>query len=669
MSYHVHIDFETRSACDLKKEGLYRYAEDPTTEVLCMAVAAEDDDVELWGYPYLKLGMIPPVISNAVEDDAIFYAHNAPFEIEIWNKVLAKRFGWPRLDYKRTRCTMAMAYAMALPGSLDQASAALGLVEGKDAKGHRLMMQMSKPRKVEDDGTIVWWDDEDRFERLYNYCKQDVVVERMLSERLLDLSDSEQKLWLMDHEINQRGISVDRALCRKFNAVVEATGKHLNDEMRRMTNGQVSAVTNVHQLTDWVRFRGIETSGMAKADVASMLEDESLPKDVRRALEIRQEGGKTSTAKLNKMLSVASEDGRVRGCLQYHGAGTGRWAGRHIQTQNLPRPIFGAKAANHICDMVHKTRSAEKVAAYMSAMYDAPLDVVSSCLRAVICAPEGKTLVAGDFASIEARMLAWMAGEQWVLDVFAGDGKMYERNAAAIFGLPLEQVDKDSYERFVGKVAELALGYQGGVGAFQQMARSLGSKFSDEFADEVKVAWRSIRPSIVKFWKDIEYVAIQALKKKGQAFSAGYPEREVTFKASGSFLWCQLPSKRVLCYPYAKLVDKETPWGSIQPGVRYKSVNQKNRKWEWTDTYGGKLTENVVQAACRDLLAEAMQGLEQAGYPVVFHVHDEAVCELDIQCHNKSVDENFRDIMTRVPSWAAGLPVDASVWSGKRYRK
>jgi DNA polymerase len=293
-------------------------------------------------------------------------------------------------------------------------------------------------------------------------------------------------------------------------------------------------------------------------------------------------------------------------------------------------------------------------------MYGPVLDVISSCLRGVICAAPGHELICCDFSAIEARVLAWLAGQEDVLDIFRGHGKIYEHAAAGIYGKPMEEVTKD--ERQIGKVAVLALGYQGGVGAFQTMARAYNVVVSDERADSIKVAWREAHPKIKQYWYDLERAAISAVRYPGDVFAAGH--RPVQFRVKGSFLWCQLPSGRVLCYPYAKIVTNKFDRDAIQ----YMSVDGVTGKWGETDTYGGKLAENITQAVARDLLAEALTRLEDNGYDTAFHVHDEIVAEIT----RDAIPEELwaiQDLMARTPAWADGLPMGAEGWRGTRYRK
>lgn len=654
----LHIDFETYSAADLPACGLNNYASDPTTGVHCIGWCFDDEQVELVGSASQWWPEIPDRIAAHVRAGGTVVAHNAAFELAIWNRICVPKYGWPRLAPEQMRCTMAQAYAMSLPGSLEKASAALGITKQKDMVGARIMMQVAKPKA---DGTF-WTpaDDPAKFDKLYAYCKQDVEVERELDSRMMRLSPEEQALWVLDYKINQRGVRVDLASIDKAIALVEAEKTRLDKEMLKATGGVVGKCTEVQLLVKWIRAQGVEIEGLAKSDVLDALKVEDMPAAVRKALLLRQEAAKSSTAKLIAMRQRASKDGRVRGTLQYHGASTGRWAGRGIQVQNFPRPRVGTKP-RHIEDIIAHLGDRD----YLDMCYGPVLDAMADSLRAMITATPGNELIAMDFSAIEARVLAWLAGQESVLDIFRTHGKIYEHAAAGIYRKDISAVTKD--ERQIGKVAVLALGYGGGVGAFQSMARVYGVKVEDALADEIKKAWREAHPKIVRYWYELEDAAINAVEL-GEACGAGVQGRHVTFKKNGSFLWCRLPSGRVLCYPYPTVKQIETPWGELKPALHFMSVNGTTNKWEETKTYGGSLAENITQAVARDLLAQALPRLEASGFPVVFHAHDEAVVEIPADAEASAI-EKAEHLMSVVPAWAKGLPLSAEGWRAFRYRK
>ena len=652
MSGHqLFIDLETRSTSDLKKVGVYVYAKNPETDIWCVALAQDDQEICLWvpGEP------CPTEVQSAVANGYQIVAHNAQFERIMWREILSPRYGWPEPKLLQWRCTMAMALAMSLPAGLGNAAAAVGLEYDKDMKGHRLMLQLCRPRSIQEDGEIVWWDDADRQKRLQEYCRTDVKVERALFNRLLPLRGQEKDIWILDQIINDRGIQIDLSLVDSAESIVANTTVELNERMRIVTNGAVTACTNTGQLTGWLRSQGVETTSVAKPVLPELLEQD-IPDAARSAIKLRQEAARSSTAKLKTMRSATGSDGRARGLFQYHAASTGRFGGRLIQVHNLPRPDLSINEINGALNIIR-----DRDHHLLDLLYGPPMDVVSSCLRSMLTVPSGKELYVADFSAIEARVVAWLAGEEKVLEVFRGDGKIYEHAAAGIYGVDINNVTKD--QRFVGKLSILSLGYQGGIVAFQSMARNYGVDISEDKANEIKTAWRKANANIVRFWKLLENAAIKAIQSP---CANAHANDKIIFRVAGSFLWCRLPSGRALCYPYPKVTSKQTPWGEMRPMVIYKGVEGISKKWKEQDAYGGRWAENVTQAVARDIMVEAMVRVEQAGYPIVLTCHDEVVSEVPIDFG--SIDEFF-ELMCVVPAWANGLPLSADGYRGTRYRK
>lgn len=650
----VHIDFETRSACDLRKCGADIYAKHPTTDVVCMGWAIDGDTVEIW-----KPGdEFPFDLRCAIEDGASFAAHNAGFELLIWEHVCVKKYNWPRLPVEKTFCTMAMCYAMALPGSLEKAAPAAGIAERKDLAGGRVMLQISQPRSIKENGEIVWWTDEEKYQKVYDYCKQDVEVEREIDKRVVPLSDYEREVWLLDYEINRRGIGIDVAAAKIALRLVETEKARLDLRIREVTNNAVATCSAATQLKDWIKLKGIDVEGVAKSDVIELLATPDLPLDVKQALLLRQEAAKTSTAKLESMINRAGVDHRIRGTIQYHGANTGRFAGRGLQVHNFPRPKISQTEIEAVFDLLSQSDAGEMI----EMLHGSVLSVISDCLRGFIRAKDGHELVGADFSAIEARVLAWLAGQESVLNVFRGDGKIYEHQASDIFHVKLKDVT--DAQRQIGKVAILALGYQGGTRAFQSMAKNYNVIVSDLDAKNIMLSWRSANPKIVKYWYDLNEAAKTAVLNPGQEFKAG--AKPVTFKKSGSFLWCKLPSGRVLCYPYPEIQPLETPWGGAKDGLTYMSEDGFSRKWDRVKTYGGSLAENITQAVSRDILVEGLFRAKKKGYPIVMHVHDELVVETPID--SLSVTD-FENLLSENPIWAQGLPLKSKGFKRKRYGK
>lgn len=718
----LHLDFETKSLLDLKKVGGYIYAQHWSTDVWCASYAFGDGPKKRWkpGDP------CPKEIKDHIENGGIIVAHNAAFERIIMTYIMSVRYGWPMPKLEQWRCTMAMAYAMALPGSLEEAAAALGLEAQKDMAGRRLMLQMAKPRRVDScahcagtgmlggilecphcDGhgiIIQWWDDEGRKERLYAYCDQDVETERQLEKRVLPLRPQELEIWFLDQRINDRGVYIDKALCDASLKIVEATQKTLNAEMKHVTGGKVGSCMEVSNL---VQFLNEElgappdepaVSSVSKDNIEEMLSLWELTPAARRALELRQESAKTSTAKIKKMLEMRAADGRMRGNLQYHGAGTGRWAARGAQLQNLPRPSMSKQDVADAIDSILNKASP----ALLRTLFGSPLSVISDIIRGIVSAPKGRIITAADFSAIEARVLAWLAGQHNVVRMFASGADIYSAQASVIYRRPIDRKKPgQETEGLVGKVAILALGYQGGADAFGKMATNYGLQLAPLYpsvyaaateenrekaeqgyeqrgksskqdrdswiaAELIKLAWRDENPQIVQFWYDLEEAATLAVKNPGKQYDVGGGDRPViSYRVSGSFLFCRLPSGRAICYPYPRIKTVKVPWGEKE-AIVYKAIDSYTRKWGDKAFYGGLAAENITQGVARDLMAEAMLRVEAEGYEITITIHDEEVSETDEDFGSL---EEFESLMAQTPKWAKGCPVKAEGWRGKRYRK
>jgi DNA polymerase len=642
----LHMDFETRSTVDLKKHGLSRYADPSQTEVICMAWAFDEYEPVIW----LPDGPMPTEITEHIHEGGTVVAHNAIFEFRIWNNILVPLMSLPSMNLEQMDDTMARAYAMSLPGSLDGAAKALGIDANKDMEGHRLMLRMSRPRRMENEEPI-WWTDDPKMQRLYAYCLQDVRVEQKLHKKLFGLSRSERQIWNLDQTINLRGVEIDAASCRSALSIIRMEAARLNAEMHRTTGGYVTTCNQVGKLTEWVGLIMPEIKWevtLAKADIASILDDAvfgAIDPRVREALLLRQEASRASTAKIKAMLNVADkEDNRIRHMFQYHGASTGRWAGRKVQLHNIMRPLVSQEVIDDVLD----TRLSDS---RMLREIGKPMEIIASSLRGLVRAEEGMEFMCADFSSIEARMLAWLAGQESALEVFRRGEDIY-----------LHAAREMGQERFIGKVATLSLGYGGGKIAFQKMCTQYGLKLEESRCESIKNDWRRTNASIVEFWKVVQKAAIQAVQNDGTKVPAG----RCTFMRRENFLWCQLPSGRTICYPFPEIRKQETPWGDMVNTLTYMGTNPINRKWERISTYGGKLVENITQGAAACVLREAMLRLEEKWFIVVMHVHDEVVVESPIHCETL---KDMIEIMTVVPEWAEGLPIDADGWRGKRYRK
>ncbi len=689
MSEVAHVDFETRSAIDLKKVGLYNYARHPSTEpwVMAWAIGEEEPNVWMLGEP------MPARLALHVTSGGTVAAHNSPFELEIWNEILVPRYNWRPLAPEQTVCTMAAAYAMGLPGALEDAALAMGLALTKDMEGRALILRMARPRRVESNGTVVWWDDAERVARGVEYCRQDVRVERALHQRLMPLGARERAVWLADYRINRRGIQLDVATAEAAVAMTDRVKAAADVQIAKLTNNAVTAVGALAAMKLWLKEQapGHDFSSLAKDTVADLLDGKALvevpdptgfysgtkyqkapvlPEPARKLLEIRQEVGKASIAKLDVMLAIAGDDGRMRGTVQYHGATTGRWAGRKIQPHNFPRDIPEQDTVEQIFKMI---RQGEDEAIDM--IYGPPLSVVSLCLRGFLTVAPGNVLVGADFSAIEGRGTAWFSGEQWKLDAFRAfdEGKgpdIYKLTASKILKIPVDQITKQQRQR-PGKTAELAFGYQGGVGA----ARKFGATEPEAIVDGWKDDWRAAHPNIVRTWKQLDNAGKLAVQNPGQVFMAGAPGRQCRFKVVGSFLWCLLPSGRALCYPYPKMspgIYGDVVSFMTQPGPddfkKGKIIPDPNNtpKWARVGIYGGAWMENIVQAICRDLLVDCVILPFQDS--VVLHVHDDGNLEVP-EKDALSAKLALTLAMNNPPEWAAGFPLFAEVNIMKRYGK
>lgn len=670
----LHIDFESRSTVELKKTGAYPYAAHETTDLWCACFAFDDGPVEVWrpGDP------VPGDIAEHVMLGEPLIAHNAAFERTMWHYILGPRYGWPEPDIAQWSCTMVMCYAMGLPGALEMAAPAAGLDIAKDGAGRRLMLQMAKPRRTKD-GALRWWDEPEKIARLIDYCKTDVEVERALHKRLRPLKQSELALWHLDQRINDRGVLVDQELAVAAKAIVARAEENLDKRISQLTNYEVTACSNRNQIVAWMALHGVKVDSISKDKIEELLEDPDLPPPVREILDIRREAAKASVAKIDALLRGASpEDGRAKGLLQFNAASTGRWGGRRFQPQNLRRP------EEHDIDTLIEIVATGDYD-FVEQFYDEPLSAVADILRGLIVAAPGHRILAADYSNIEGRVLAWLAGEEWKLQAFrdfdAGVGHdLYKITAGSILGKRPEDVTKDERQAY-GKVPELALGYQGGVGAFATMGANYGVNLPVWQVEEIRDGWRAAHVRTKAFWYAMENAAIEAVDNPG---TWAVVNSKIAFKVTGSFLAMRLPSKRFLFYPYPEIRMIEMPWtddngdpvrkraltymSELDVSKRGKLIDdpRNTTRWARIKTYGGSLAENATQAAARDVLADAMPRLEAAGYPTILTVHDEIVCEAP-DGHG-SVGEMERT-MCDLPEWAAGLPVAAEGFEGSRYRK
>jgi DNA polymerase len=672
-------------------------------------------------------------------EKGLIEAHNSMFEFLIWHHVCHKRMGWPELPLDLLRCSMSKALAWSLPGALDKAIKALdkGLPD-KDVRGKQLLKLLSVPKnpsKKEPYTRRTPATHPAEFAELYQYCLQDIVAERALSEACPHLSDSETEVWLLDQKINARGVAIDtESLEACINVIDEARNKYTL-ELQSLTGGAVRTVDELVKIQGWLAGKGFPLKSIDAEHVADALKSADLPNDVRRVLEIRGSLGARSVKKLYSIKNRVCEDGRIRGIFMYCGANrTGRFAGRGPQPQNLPRsgpPVVEARileelpppgtiryhkyvidnlriygedsgAARYSLDVEKIEWSNDCVEQALEDIKNQSLSklqylwgdavaAVSGCLRGLFVAAPGKRLICSDYSAIEAVVLAFLAGEQWRMDVFNTHGKIYEMTASKITGIPFDDIVNHSPgkhpSRKLGKTAELASGYGGWLGAWKAFG-------ADEFMDDQEIKrsilkWREDSPMIEEFWGGqfrkhtvpgewystpeyfgLEGAVVMAMLEPGKCYR--YRSISYGYDTADDVLYCKLPSGRCLSYhkPMIKPIWDDL-WDTNKYQITYMGHNSDYKKgpigWLRMETYAGKLAENVTQAVARDVLVYAMVALEKAGYPIVLHVHDEIVCEVP---DGQGSVEEMEKIMSTLPPWCADWPIVAKGgWEGMRYKK
>lgn len=653
---HLSIDIETKSSVDIGKAGLYRYAQSDDFEILLFAYRYGNEDVQI-----IDLAQGEKIPDKIVEDlrnpQIVKHAYNAAFEWYCMNKA---GYETPLCQWK---CTMIHGLYCGYTAGLDATGKAIGLPQDKRklTTGKALIRYFCAPCKpTKNNGKRTWnlpKHASEKWELFKEYCKQDVVTESAILKRLeaFPVPEEEEKLWQMDIRMNAFGVKVDTALISGALQINEHSTELLENEARMIT-GLQNPNSSV-QLLDWIHNNGVEMGNLQKATVMEKLSDD-LPDDVRRALEIRQQLGKTSIKKYVAMDIAKGKDDRVRGLTQYYGANrTGRWAGRLVQMQNLPRNYI--KTLDYARKLV-KDRNYGGI----KLLYGNVPDTLSQLIRTAFIPSEGNKFVVADFSAIEARVIAWLAGETWVNEVFATHGKIYEATASQMFHVPIEKIAKGNPEyalRQKGKVATLALGYQGGANALIAMG-ALNMGLSEEELPDIVHRWRNANPRIRDLWYAVEEAALLVMQTaQPQAIYNLIFNLESDIVYGQNFLTVQLPSGRKLYYPRPFL--KENQFGKL--AIHYYTVGQQTRKWEVTSTYGGKMTENIVQAIARDCLAETLRRIDAKGLQVVFHVHDEVIIDAPMET---TVGE-ICDLMAEPIPWAPGLILKGAGFESNYYMK
>lgn len=660
---HLSIDLETYSDVNLKKAGLYRYVQSPAFEILLFAYSLD-------GAPTQVVDMaqgekIPLEVVHALTDpQCLKHAYNAAFE---WY-CLSKYMG-VQLPPSQWRDTMLHGLYAGYTAGLDATGRALGIPEDKQklATGKTLIRYFCvpcKPTKSNGGRTRNYpHHDPEKWELFKTYNGQDVVAEMEIERRLsvFPVPDFVQKQWETDLLINARGVAVDMDFCEGALELGETIRAQLTDEAVQLSGLQNP--NSVKQLARWLSAEtGDDITSLRKETIKELLGRDNAD-HVQRMLEIRQELGKTSTKKYDAIEAAVCDDGRVRGLLQFYGANrTGRWAGRLVQVQNLPRTYTEPLEFARELVKGHKLDALRTV-------YGSPNDTLSQLIRTAFVAAPGNVLIDADFSAIEARVISWLADEEWRLEVFRTHGKIYEASASQMFGVPLERIKKGNPEyslRQRGKVAELALGYQGGVPAMRQMdTGKLLADLPDEEIKDIVDKWRNTNPKIRNLWYSFNDAAIRVIQNGGSLrVRCCTFTRECDCIRGTTCMTILLPSGRKLYYVEPSV--GENRWGG--PSITYMGVNDKN-KWGRIETYGGKLVENVVQAIARDCLAQAIEHLEAAGLPVVFHIHDEVVIDTAAFDTNDAMLDKVVKIMSTPIPWAEGLPLGADGWVGAFFKK
>lgn len=636
------IDIETFSSYDLTECGVYKYVEAPDFEIILFAYSFNDDPVEVVD---LTKEDLPNKVLKALQDETVIKtAFNAQFEMVC----IAKHFDI-ELDAREWQCTMIHSYILGLPGSLDAVAKTLKIEQQKDSKGKRLIRYFSMPckptkkngqrtRNLPEHDPVAWND-------FIEYNRQDVVVEKAIKKKLslFPIPDKEQRLWELDQKINAAGVKVDYQMA--INAI-EFNNKKTTELINEA--GKITGIENPNstkQLREWVESQGVDMPNLQASTVEKIIQ-ETDNELVKRVLEIRQSLSKTSVKKYQAMVSTICKDERVRGLIQFYGANrTGRFAGRLVQVQNLPGINLGFKDLDNARYLVANNKYDSFQILYPVA------DTLSQLIRTALIAEENHRFIVSDFSAIEARVIAWFANEKWRLDVFKTHGKIYEASASQMFNVPIENVTRENGLRDKGKIAELALGYQGSVGAMKQMGAEEMGMTEEEMRDIVQ-NWRAANKNIVKFWYDVDNAALKAVREK-TVVSMQYG---LQFSVESGILFIKLPSGRRLAY--------------VRPRIKKNKFDRNAIFFEGANsiesTYGGKLVENIVQATARDLLAENLIKLDKLGYKIVFHVHDEIVAEMP---YGKGSLKEVEAVMSEPVEWAPGLPLSADGFETEYYKK
>ena len=660
---HLSIDLETFSSVPIQKAGAQKYIQSPDFEILLFAYSL--NGVEPVCCDFAQGETLPKWVAEALLDpQCLKHAYNAPFE---WGCL--SRYMGRQLPPAQWRCTMFHGLYAGYTAGLDATGRALGLPEDKRKlnTGKALIRYFCvpcAPSKANGGRTRNYpHHAPERWELFKEYNRQDVTTEMEIERRLsaVPVPDFVQKEWETDLIINSRGVAIDMGMVEGALELGATVRNTLTTEAVKISG--LSNPNSVKQLASWLESEtGEEINGLRKDTVAKMLARDDNSPEVQRMLEIRQELGKTSTKKYDAIEQAVCQDGRVRGLLQFYGANrTGRWAGRLVQVQNLPRTY------TEPLELARDLVKGRKLDA-LKCIYGSVPDTLSQLIRTAFIAAPGNVLIDADFSAIEARVISWLAGEEWRLEVFRTHGKIYEASASQMFGVPIDLIKKGNPEyalRQKGKVAELALGYQGSTGALINMG-ALDMGIPEEDLPDIVSRWRDANKRIRDLWYKVDAAAVQVITQGGSVgVSSIILAHEWDATQGTDYMTITLPSGRKLFYNAPQIGVNQ--WGN--PSISYMGMDQTTKKWKRIETYGGKLVENCVQAIARDCLAQAIEHLEAAGLPVIFHIHDEVVIDIRPFADNDAMLAKTVEIMSRPVPWAPGLPLGADGWVGKFFKK
>ena len=636
------IDFETRSLIDLKVKGLDIYANDKTTEVLCIAFGSTIDNIFMANdFEQPRYSLV--ALLDHVRAGGKIQAWNALFEYAIWNCVCVPKYGWPELKLSQVIDSMAIAAANNVPQSLEEAALFMDSAHKKDPVGAKLIKKLCKPLKKGE-----FNNDPELLQQLYDYCVKDVKAEMSIVSKLRGLSASEQAIWELTQRINLRGVPVvPKELFNAYTAVLSAQDV-IDQELLNLTGCKPSERA---KLLAWLNARGAGMKDLTADAVTKKLGEELISKNVRRALELRQEGSQTSVAKYNKMLEI-QRDGRIRNTLVYHGASTGRWSSRGgLNLQNIARPVL---SDTQIADAIHR----------VFGQGIGTMSELSSLVRSALKAPDKQTFVDVDFSSIENRVGVWLAGQKDKVELFRQGLDEYKTFAStAVFHVPYEQVTKE--QRQMAKSAVLGCMFGQGSKGLVEYADGMGVKMSLGEAEKAVNAYRLSYAKVKNLWYMCEEAAINAVQNPGTAFAAG---SKIRLKCENRTLWLILPSKRLICWQRPQLDQVMTPWGQQKLAVTVHSQNTYTRQWGRNALIGSSIFQSATQGLARDFLAHASLNVEKHGYGILNLIHDEVLLLVDAENAEFHMDEVIR-IMTTPPDWAPDMPLAAEGWHGGRYRK